>query len=89
MSIIGNYYRPIDNSFCINCRTGKKVHIVQVHDDYYFPDIEEDGANFKIVTEPYEEEIYFEGLRPYTFINVKSSKTGNIYRTLFIKQGLL
>ena len=87
--IIGNYYRPIDNSFCINCRTGKKAFIVQGHNEYYSPDEEEDGAIFKIVTEPYEEEIYFEGLRSFTFINVKSSKTKNIYRTLFIKQGVL
>ena len=83
MSIIGNYY-PIDNSFCINCRNGKDALIVPGCQDK-----EEENANFIIVSEPYEEEIYFYGKHSYTFINVQSSKTGNIYRTLFINRGLL
>lgn len=89
MSIIGNYYYPVDNSFCINCRTGRKALIVQEHDKYYSPDKEEDGADFKIVSEPYVEEIYFCGLHSDTFVNVQSLKTGNIYRTLFVDRGVL
>ena len=89
MAIIGKNYFPIDNSFCINCSNGKNALIVQRHDEYYHPDKEEDGADFKIVTEPYKEEIYFCGPRTYMFINVQSSKTGNIYRTLFNSRALL
>lgn len=92
MTYTGNLYIPYDNSFCINCRNGKNAMLVSKDpsDLYYIgPDKEEDGANFEIVTEPYEEKIYFEGLRSYTFINVKSSKTGNIYRTLFTEHRVI
>ena len=92
MIYTGNLYIPYDNSFCINCRNGKRAMLVPKSPsdlDYIGPDKEEDGANFEIVTEPYEEKIYFEGLRSYTFINVKSSKTGNIYRTLFIEHRVI
>lgn len=92
MKYIGNFYIPYDNSFCINCRNGKRTMLVPKSPsdlDYIGPDKEEENASFEIVTEPYEEKIYFEGLRSYTFINVKSSKTGNIYRTLFIEHRVI
>lgn len=85
MSIIGNLYHPFDNSYCINCETGKWGNLVQSHVGPYCPD-EEDGASFEIVSEPYEEVVNCFGSHKHTFIKVKSSKTGNIYRTLYNKK---
>lgn len=59
---------------------------------YIGPNSAEVDANFEIVSEPYEEDIYdtFDWIpRTYTFINIKSSKTENIYRTLFLKRNVL
>ena len=95
MGIIGKLYEPFDNSFCINCRNGKKALLVRknVEDLYYIgPNSDEVNANFKIVSEPYEEDIYetFDWIpRTYTFINIKSLKTENIYRTLFLERNVL
>lgn len=74
-------YRVYDNSFCINVNTGASALLVQEYNDYYRPDPYEDGATFTICSNPYEERIGSYGL--YKFINVKSSKTGYIYRVLF------
>lgn len=90
-SIIGKLYRPSDNSYCINVETKKMAFIVQkmpydYDDEYYNPcPIEEDGATFKIVSEPYEDEVDFPEKKKYTFINVQSSNTNSIYRVLFHK----
>ena len=81
------YYRVYDNSFCINLETGNCAALVQTHDEWYSPDEKEDGALFKIVSEPYVVNIY-EGGRYYgkkEFINVKSTFTGNTYRVLYSK----
>lgn len=91
--IIGKNYLPYDNSFCINCRNGRRAMLVQrspTDNEYIGPDPEEENATFEIVTNPYKEEIIFIG-RFYIeeFINVKSSKTGNIYRTLYINKRVL
>ena len=91
--IIGKYYEPLDNSFCINCRTGKNALLVRScpGDTYYIgPDKEERNANFEIVTEPYLEKIYFcNKWLEETFINVKSSVTGNLYRVLYFDKRVI
>ena len=75
-------YRVYDNSFCINVNTGASALLVQHHDDWlYKPDVKENGAIFTICSDPYEEYIDLYGFRK--FINVKSSRTGYIYRVLF------
>ena len=89
--MIGTLYCPIDNSFCINVRNGRSALLVQGHDKFYQPTPEEDGANFYIVSEPYEEVVYFDRYheKSYLFVNVQSSLTNNIYRVLFHERGLL
>lgn len=81
------YYKVGDNSYCININTRNYASLVQAHDEMYSPDEDEDGAVFEVVSEPYEEDIYefnyHYGMK--TFINVKSSLTGNIYRVLYFK----
>ena len=79
-------YKISDNSYCINIETGERAWLVQEHNKYYSPDKKEDGATFEIVSEPYRSEVLV--IDEYvceTFINVKSSLTGNIYRVLFNK----
>lgn len=91
MKYTGNLYIPYDNSYCINCRNGKRAMLVPKNPldlDYIGPDKEEENANFEIVCEPYEEDIYdYISHKNIThiFVNVISSKTGNLYRTLFNK----
>lgn len=86
-SVIGKYYYPFDNSYCINCSNNKSALIVQRNESFdgtYYPNKEEDGASFTIVSEPYEEIVNFLGKDyKYIFVKVKSSLTGNIYRTLY------
>jgi len=92
-SIIGKLYHPYDNSYCINVETKKKALIVQRSPyDYYEYDpypIEEDGATFTIVSEPYIDKVDFPENKDYTFINVQSSNTNSIYRVLFNKNFIL
>lgn len=80
-------YKVFDNSYCINIETGNFAALVQDHDEYYSPDKNEDGAIFEIVSEPYVEQvnIFINDYEDRTFINVKSSLTGNIYRVLYNK----
>jgi hypothetical protein len=95
MNYTGSFYIPYDNSYCINCRSGKSARLVprSPNDlDYIGPNKEEENANFKIVCEPYEETVYepvFNEKFTYIFINVVSSKTKNLYRTLFNKRGVI
>ena len=84
------YYNISDNSYCINITNGNKALLVQIHDDYYTPDIDEDGAKFEIVSEPYSQEV-FTGYKDYVteiFINIKSTLTGNIYRVLYYENNI-
>lgn len=91
MKYTGNLYIPYDNSYCINCRNGKRAMLVPKDPldlDYIGPDKEEENASFEIVCEPYEETILEQTFKQeftHTFVNVISSKTGNLYRTLFSK----
>lgn len=89
MNYTGSFYIPYDNSWCINCRSGKRAMLVPRSSnnlDYVGPDKEEENANFEIVCEPYEETIYEPIINEeftHIFINVVSSRTKNLYRTLF------
>lgn len=78
------YYKVFDNSYCINVVNRNRALLVQEHDRWYSPDKNEDGATFEIVSEPYVETIkVFSKYHDVTFINVKSSLTGNVYRVLY------
>ena len=87
----GNLYIPYDNSYCINCRNGKRAMLAPKNSfdlDYIGPDKEEENASFEIVCEPYEETVLEPAIKQeftHLFVNVISSKTGNLYRTLFNK----
>lgn len=87
MSIIGEKYEPFDNSYVINCETKQKKSIVQEMTFNYSPSQDEIGATYEIVSEPYEEWVHLFGdcgeRFKHTFIKVKSSKSGNTYRTLY------
>lgn len=89
MMYTGNLYVPYDNSYCINCRNGKRALLVPkgpLDLDYNGPDKEEENAEFEIVCEPYEETILEQSIKKeftHIFINVVSSRTKNLYRTLF------
>lgn len=77
-------YKVFDNSYCINIENGNFANLVQDHDEYYSPDKNEDGATFEIVSEPYVEQVnIFSKYEDRTFVNVKSSLTGNVYRVLY------
>lgn len=79
-----DYYNVYDNSWCINLATNRKAFLLQTHENSYEPDKKEDGALFEIVSNPYKLEIADSikyGIKE--FINVKSTKTGYIYRVLY------
>ena len=84
------YYRVYDNSYCINFETEMPAALVQQHDHFYEPDIEEDGAIFTVVSEPYFVHINEWGIDygVQAFISVKSTKTGNVYRVLYNKSAI-
>lgn len=85
--MIGDKYIPNDNSYCININTNERARIVQFGEDDWLDDYvgpneeEEDGAEFTIVSEEYEEETLYGNIK--TFVNVQSSLTGSVYRILF------
>lgn len=84
MSIIGKKYKPFDNSYVIDCETKTRKLIVQEGSFGYSPSSDEVGATYEIVSEPYEEWVNTCGESfKHTFIKVKSSKSGNTYRTLY------
>ena len=95
MKYTDNLYIPYDNSYCINCRNGKRAMLAPKYPldlDYIGPDKEEEGSEFKIVCEPYEETILEPIIRQeftHTFVNIVSLKTGNLYRTLFSKSRVI
>lgn len=90
MSIIGKKYEPFDNSYVIDCETKTRKLIVQERTFGYSPSQDEIGATYEIVSEPYEEWVHLFGdfgeAFKYTFIKVKSSKSGKTYRTLYDKR---
>lgn len=79
--ILGKEYNVCDNSYCINLANGKDAALVQKVESYYSPDKNEKGARFFIVKEPYIERTHFDFY--VIFINVVSTKTGNIYRVTY------
>ena len=86
---IGDLYKPFDNSFCINLETKEDSLILQQDIDfpcdcYVGPNPEEDGASFVAISDPYKFQVKFLGdFVTKDFINVKSTLTGNTYRTLY------
>ena len=88
--MIGKFYNPTDNSWCINIHTRKDALIVQGVDKFYSPDKKEIGAKFIICKEPYLLTFTcFDRVLERTFINVKSTKTGRKYRVLFSEQNII
>lgn len=77
-------YIPRDNSWCINVDTEEDAHLVEGCCDK-----QEKNSSFTIISEPYCETVLFdklypkEGTRTKKFINIRSSKTGNVYRVLY------
>lgn len=85
-TIVGNLYNPYDNSHCININTNEVSYLVPWGgSNEYNPNKIEIGATFVIVSEPYEETVV-NVCKDYvtkTFVNVKSSVTDEVYRTLY------
>ena len=77
---VGDFFKPFDNSYCIDLETGNDAYITPGYCWYY-----EVGASFKIVEEPYWSLVknVFGKFTPYLFVNVISTKTGRYYRVLF------
>ena len=77
---VGDFFKPFDNSYCIDLETGEQAYITPT---YCYPC--ELGASFKIVNEPYWSlaKNVFDIFNPYLFVNVISTKTGRYYRVLF------
>lgn len=77
---IGDFFKPFDNSHCIDLETGIQAYLTP---GYCCPC--EVGASFKIVDEPYWAltKNVFDIFVPYLFVNVISTKTGRYYRVLF------
>lgn len=85
--IIGREVAPFDNSYCIKIsgpygKDGEDSYLIPGH---WATNGREQSARFYAVSVPYSEVVHSIGLSPksMTFINVQSSVTGNIYRTLF------
>ena len=78
-SSVGDFFKPFDNSYCIDIETGNDAYLTPgccCHCEV--------GASFKIVEEPYWSLVSVLGIfTPYLFVNVISTKTGRYYRVLF------
>lgn len=83
---IADEFIPWDNSWCINIETGKDFNIThsryisKFYDCYTCDECEKD-ATFTIVSDSYTVKPE-NSLNEHEFINIRSSKTGNIYRCL-------
>ena len=77
---VGDFFKPFDNSYCIDLETGNDAYLTPGYCWDY-----EVGASFKIVEEPYWSLVknVFGKFTPYLFVNVISTKTGRYYRVLF------
>ena len=76
---VGDFFKPFDNSYCIDLETGNDAYLAHGYCCDY-----EVGASFKIVEEPYWSLVSVLGIfTPYLFVNVISTKTGRYYRVLF------
>ena len=100
-SIIGNKYVPYDNSYCTNIENGKESLIVPESKQYLMSDGTriynktyhegyhscEPNAEFVITSDPYKYKVSIENrLVDFLFINVRSTITSKIYRTLYRPQ---
>ena len=79
-SSVGDFFKPFDNSYCIDLETGNDAYLTPGYCWYY-----EGSASFKIVEKPYWTlaKNLFGKFTPYLFVNVISTKTGRYYRVLF------
>lgn len=82
--IKGKLYCPYDNSWCINVETGTEAALKTIG----FPFGNISSCKYEIVSEPYEV-LISEYNTTRQFINVKSSNTGIVYRTLFCEGNVL
>lgn len=84
-NVLGKKYEVRDNSFCINLENGKESHLLQVKDEHYVPNEDEDGAKFIIVKNPYVKKVCVPCVGNFymIFVNVMSTKTGKFYRVTY------
>lgn len=83
------YYEVTDNSYCISLDTLNPIFLVQKKDGWYSPDPKEDGAEFEIISEPFNCNVkFFEKINIYEFVIVKSTKTDICYRVLYNKHNV-
>lgn len=80
------YYEVTDNSYCISLDTLEDTFLVQKKTSWYSPDSKEVGAEFEIISAPFNCNIrFFEKTNTYEFVIVKSTRTGICYRVLYNK----
>ena len=79
-NIIGKEYEVYDNSYCINIASGEKALLAKCA--CISSELE---ASFIIVNKPYVQRVktFFDNSVDCLFVNVKSTKTGKVYRVLF------
>ena len=97
-SIIGKIYVPFDNSWCIELKSGKSALIKEnepeytnthgyLHKNHAYSEgyhTSEPNAEFVIVSEPYQHDVNVNvGSTRMNFINVRSTITSKVYRTLY------
>jgi len=83
------YYEVTDNSYSADLNTFKHTFLVQKKSNCYSPDSKEDGAEFEIISAPFDCNVKEVGeTYTYTFIVVKSTKTGICYRVLYNKKNV-
>ena len=97
-SIIGKFYVPFDNSWCIETKSGKSslikanepkfinLHGCLMKNHAYSEgyNTTEPNAKFIIVSEPYQYDIKVNvGFSKMNFVNVRSTITSKVYRTLY------
>ena len=97
-SIIGKFYVPFDNSWCVEIKSGKSALIKANEPEYASThgclrknhaysegySTSEPNAKFVIVSEPYQHDVNVNvGFTKMNFINVRSTITSKVYRTLY------
>ena len=97
-SIIGKIYVPFDNSWCVEIKSGKSALIKAnepeytnthgyLHKNHAYSEgynTIEPNAKFVIVSEPYQYDVDVNvGSTRMNFINVRSTITSKVYRTLY------
>ena len=97
-SIIGKIYVPFDNSWCVEIKSGKSA-LIKANEPEFINlygclmknhaysegyNTIEPNAKFVIVSEPYQYDVDVNvGSTRMNFINVRSTITSKVYRTLY------